>query len=117
MNSNEPKKKMKYASRENFINAKKVELRELAKNTSTNFGRNINRLQSRTNVEKLRGRIEGAIIRNDSKNNSRKRSERRVDNRALLKKLKKDVKKKNPRLSPAKVNAEARRLFRSLSKK
>jgi len=116
-NSNESNKKMKYASRENFINAKKVELRELAKNTSTNFSRNINRLQSRTNVAKLRGRIEGAIIRNDSKNSSRKRSERRVDNRALLKKLKKDVKKKNPRLSPAKVNAEARRLFRSLSKK
>jgi hypothetical protein len=107
---------MKYASRENFINAKKVELRNLAKRTSTNFTRNINRLETRTNVAKLRGRIEGAILKNEPKN-SRKRSERRVDNRALLKKLKKDVKKKNPRLSPAKVNAEARRLFRSLSKK
>ena len=115
-NANESNKKMKYASRENFINAKKVELRNLAKRTSTNFTRNINRLETRTNVAKLRGRIEGAILKNEPKN-SRKRSERRVDNRALLKKLKKDVKKKNPGLSPAKVNAEARRLFRSLSKK
>ena len=115
-NANESNKKMKYASRENFINAKKVELRNLAKRTNTNFTRNINRLETRTNVAKLRGRIEGAILKNEPKN-SRKRSERRVDNRALLKKLKKDVKKKNPGLSPAKVNAEARRLFRSLSKK
>tara|TARA_R110000803_G_scaffold20072_2_gene51894 strand:- start:2521 stop:5496 length:2976 start_codon:yes stop_codon:yes gene_type:complete len=116
-NSNEAKK-MKYGSRENFINAKKVELRELAKNTSTNFGRNINRMESRTNVTKLRGRIEGAIRRNESmkKVNTRPRSERRVDNRAVLKNLKKKVKKNNPRFSPAKVNAEARRL-RDLSKR
>ena len=116
VNSNEPNKKMKYGSRENFINAKKVELRDLAKGTRTNFSRNINRLENRTNVAKLRGRIEGAILRNEPKN-SRQRSERRVDNRALLKKLKKDVKKKTPGLSPAKINAEARRLFRSLSEK
>ena len=117
MNSNEAKK-MKYGSRENFINAKKVELQELAKNTSTNFGRNINRLETRTNVTKLRGRIEGAIRRNESmkKVNTRPREERRVDNRALLKNLKKKVKKNNPRFSPAKVNAEARRL-RDLSKR
>ena len=116
-NSNEAKK-MKYGSRENFINAKKVELRELAKNTSTNFGRNINRMESRTNVTKLRGRIEGAIRRNESmkKVNTRPRSERRVDNRAVLKNLKKKVKKNNPRFSPAKVNVEARRL-RDLSKR
>ena len=63
-NSNEPKGKMKYGSRENFINAKKIELRELAKNTSTNFGRNINQMETRTNVAKLRGRIEGAVRRN-----------------------------------------------------
>mgnify|MGYP000426593083 CR=1 FL=1 len=116
-NSNEAKK-MKYGSRENFINAKKVELRELAKNTSTNFGRNINRMESRTNVTKLRGRIEGAIRRNESmkKVNTRPRSERRVDNRAVLKNMKKKVKKNNPRFSPAKVNVEARRL-RDLSKR
>ena len=64
-NSNESKK-MKYGSRENFINAKKVELRELNKNTSTNFSRNINRMENRTNVAKLRGRIEGAVRRNES---------------------------------------------------
>ena len=63
-NSNEPKGKMKYGSRENFINAKKIELQELAKNTSTNFGRNINQMETRTNVAKLRGRIEGAVRRN-----------------------------------------------------
>src|SRR6056300_982275 len=63
-NSNEPKGKMKYGSRENFINAKKAELRDLAKNTSTNFGRNINQIETRTNVAKLRGRIEGAVRRN-----------------------------------------------------
>src|SRR5210317_989080 len=63
-NSNEPKGKMKYGSRENFINAKKAELRDLAKNTSTNFGRNINQMETRTNVAKLRGRIEGAVRRN-----------------------------------------------------
>src|SRR6056300_770368 len=63
-NSNESKGKMKYGSRENFINAKKIELRELAKNTSANFGRNINQMETRTNVAKLRGRIEGAVRRN-----------------------------------------------------
>src|SRR5210317_1425931 len=63
-NSNEPKGKMKYGSRENFINAKKAELRDLAKNTSTNYGRNINQMETRTNVAKLRGRIEGAVRRN-----------------------------------------------------
>ena len=117
-NSNEPKKKMKYGSRENFINAKKVELRELAKNTSTNFGRNIDRMKNRTNVTKLRGRIEGAVRRDEAlkKVNTRPRSERRVDNKAVLKNLKKKVKKNNPRFSPAKVNAEARRL-RDLSRK
>ena len=117
-NSNEPKKKMKYGSRENFINAKKVELRELAKNTSTNFGRNIDRMKNRTNVTKLRGRIEGAVRRDEAlkKVNTRPRSERRVDNKAVLKNLKKKVKKNNPGFSPAKVNAEARRL-RNLSKK
>ena len=112
-NSNEPKRKMKYGSRENFINAKKVELRELAKNTSTNFGRNINRMETRTNVAKLRGRIEGAIRRN--KTNTRPRGERRVNNRAELKLLKKQVKKNNPGFTPKKVNAEARRL-RALSR-
>jgi hypothetical protein len=117
-NSNEPKKKMKYGSRENFINAKKVELRELAKNTSTNFGRNIDRMKNRTNVTKLRGRIEGAVLRDEAlkKVNTRPRSERRVDNKAVLKNLKKKVKKNNPGFSPAKVNVEARRL-RDLSKK
>jgi hypothetical protein len=117
-NSNEPKKKMKYGSRDNFINAKKVELRELAKNTSTNFGRNIDRMKNRTNVTKLHGRIEGAVLRDEAlkKVNTRPRSERRVDNRAVLKNLKKKVKKNNPRFSPAKVNAEARRL-RDLSRK
>jgi hypothetical protein len=112
-NSNEPKRKMKYGSRENFINAKKVELRDLAKNTSTNFSRNINRLETRTNVAKLRGRIEGAIRRN--KTNTRPRGERRVNNRAELKLLKKQVKKNNPGFTPKKVNAEARRL-RALSR-
>ena len=58
-------KKMKYKSRENFIEAKKVELRELAKKTSTNFGRNINRMQTRQDVFKLRGRIKGAIRRDE----------------------------------------------------
>ena len=117
-NSNEPKKKMKYGSRDNFINAKKVELRELAKNTSTNFGRNIDRMKNRTNVTKLHGRIEGAVLRDEAlkKVNTRPRSERRVDNRAVLKNLKKKVKKNNPRFSPAKVNVEARRL-RDLSRK
>jgi hypothetical protein len=112
-NSNEPKKKMKYASRENFINAKKSELRELAKNTKTNFSRNIDRLASRTNVAKLRGRIEGAVRRTDS--NTRPREERRINNRAELKILKKKVKKNNPGFTPKKVNAEARRL-RALSR-
>jgi hypothetical protein len=112
-NSNEPKKKMKYGSRENFINAKKDELLELAKNTSTNFGRNIDRLASRTNVTKLRGRIEGAVRRNEAK--TRPREERRVNNRAELKNLKKKVKKNNPGFTPKKINAEARRL-RALSR-
>jgi hypothetical protein len=58
-------KKMKYKSRENFVEAKKVELRELAKKTSTNFGRNIDRMQTRQNVFKLRGRIKGAIKRDE----------------------------------------------------
>ena len=58
-------KKMKYKSRENFVEAKKVELRELAKKTSTNFGRNINRMQTRQDVFKLRGRIKGAIRRDE----------------------------------------------------
>jgi hypothetical protein len=58
-------KKMKYKSRENFVDAKKVELRELAKKTSTNFGRNIDRMQTRQNVFKLRGRIKGAIKRDE----------------------------------------------------
>jgi len=56
---------MKYKSRENFVEAKKVELRELAKKTSTNFGRNIDRMQTRQNVFKLRGRIKGAIKRDE----------------------------------------------------
>ena len=63
-NSNRAKK-MKYKSRENFVEAKKVELRELAKKTSTNFGRNIDRMQTRQNVFKLRGRIKGAIKRDE----------------------------------------------------
>jgi len=112
-NSNEPKKKMKYGSRENFINAKNDELRELAKNTSTNFGRNIDRLASRTNVTKLRGRIEGAVRRNEAE--TRPREERRVNNRAELKNLKKKVKKNNPGFTPKKINAEARRI-RALSR-
>jgi hypothetical protein len=40
-------------------------LRELAKKTSTNFGRNIDRMQTRQNVFKLRGRIKGAIKRDE----------------------------------------------------
>ena len=63
-NSNRAKK-MKYKSRENFVDAKKIELRELAKKTSTNFGRNIDRMQTRQNVFKLRGRIKGAIRRDE----------------------------------------------------
>ena len=64
-NSNQGKK-MKYKSRENFIEAKKVELRNLAKKTDTNFGRNINRMETRRNVFKLRGRIKGAIRRDEA---------------------------------------------------
>lgn len=64
VNSNRAKK-MKYKSRENFVDAKKIELRELAKKTSTNFGRNINRMQTRQDVFKLRGRIKGAIKRDE----------------------------------------------------
>ena len=65
--NNNPNKanKMKYKSRENFVEAKKIELRELAKKTSTNFGRNINRMQTRQDVFKLRGRIKGAIRRDE----------------------------------------------------
>jgi hypothetical protein len=63
-NSNRAKK-MKYKSRDNFIEAKKVELRNLAKKTDTNFGRNIDRMQTRQNVFKLRGRIKGAIKRDE----------------------------------------------------
>jgi hypothetical protein len=111
-NSNRAKK-MKYKSRENFVEAKKVELRDLAKNTNVNFSRNIDRLASRTNVAKLRGRIEGAIRRTDS--NTRPREERRINNRAELKNLKKKIKKNNPGFTPKKVNAEARRL-RALSR-
>ena len=59
-------KKMKYKSRENFVEAKKVELRNLAKKTDTNFGRNINRMETRRNVFKLRGRIKGAIRRDEA---------------------------------------------------
>jgi hypothetical protein len=59
-------KKMKYKSRDNFIEAKKVELRNLAKKTDTNFGRNINRMETRRNVFKLRGRIKGAIRRDEA---------------------------------------------------
>ena len=64
-NSNRAKK-MKYKSRENFMEAKKVELRNLAKKTDTNFDRNINRMETRKNVFKLRGRIKGAIRRNEA---------------------------------------------------
>ena len=64
-NSNRAKK-MKYKSRENFVEAKKVELRNLAKKTDTNFDRNINRMETRKNVFKLRGRIKGAIRRNEA---------------------------------------------------
>ena len=64
-NSNQGKK-MKYKSRDNFIEAKKVELRNLAKKTDTNFGRNINRMETRRNVFKLRGRIKGAIRRDEA---------------------------------------------------
>jgi hypothetical protein len=64
-NSNRAKK-MKYKSRENFVEAKKVELRNLAKKTDTNFGRNINRMETRRNVFKLRGRIKGAIRRDEA---------------------------------------------------
>ena len=64
-NSNRAKK-MKYKSRDNFIEAKKVELRNLAKKTDTNFGRNINRMETRRNVFKLRGRIKGAIRRDEA---------------------------------------------------
>jgi hypothetical protein len=64
-NSNQGKK-MKYKSRENFVEAKKVELRNLAKKTDTNFGRNINRMETRRNVFKLRGRIKGAIRRDEA---------------------------------------------------
>ena len=64
-NSNRAKK-MKYKSRENFVEAKKVELRNLAKKTDTNFDRNINRMETRRNVFKLRGRIKGAIRRNEA---------------------------------------------------
>ena len=59
-------KKMKYKSRENFVDAKKAELRNLAKKTDTNFDRNINRMETRRNVFKLRGRIKGAIRRNEA---------------------------------------------------
>ena len=64
-NSNRAKK-MKYKSRDNFIEAKKVELRNLAKKTDTNFDRNINRMETRRNVFKLRGRIKGAIRRDEA---------------------------------------------------
>ena len=64
-NSNQGKK-MKYKSRDNFMEAKKVELRNLAKKTDTNFGRNINRMETRRNVFKLRGRIKGAIRRDEA---------------------------------------------------
>jgi hypothetical protein len=64
-NNSNRAKKMKYKSRENFVEAKKVELRELAKKTSTNFGRNIDRMQTRQNVFKLRGRIKGAIKKDE----------------------------------------------------
>ena len=64
-NSNRAKK-MKYKSRENFVEAKKVELRNLAKKTDTNFGRNINRMETRQNVFKLRGRIKGAVRRDEA---------------------------------------------------
>jgi hypothetical protein len=44
--------------------------------------------------------------------NTRPRSERRVDNKERLKELKKVVKKKNPRLSPSKINMEARKMLK-----
>ena len=65
-NNSNRAKKMKYKSRENFVEAKKVELRNLAKKTDTNFDRNINRMETRRNVFKLRGRIKGAIRRNEA---------------------------------------------------
>jgi hypothetical protein len=44
--------------------------------------------------------------------NTRPRSERRVDNKERLKELKKVVKKKDPRLSPSKINMEARKMLK-----
>jgi hypothetical protein len=66
--------------------------------------------KTQNNVNKLSGF--GKLLTKNTIGNTRPRSERRVDNKERLKELKKVVKKKNPRLSPMKINMEARKMLK-----
>jgi len=66
--------------------------------------------KTQNNVNKLSGF--GKLLTKNTIGNTRPRSERRVDNKERLKELKKVVKKKNPRLSPSKINMEARKMLK-----
>jgi hypothetical protein len=79
-------------------------------NKATGFGK----LLMKNNKNAIRKAAEGAAEAAKGKlaRNARPRSERRVDNKERLKELKKIVKKKNPRLSPSKINTEARQMLK-----
>jgi hypothetical protein len=90
--------------------------RNLAPKTQNNVNKlgGFGKLLKKNNKNAIRKAAEGAAEAAKGKiaRNARPRSERRVDNKERLKELKKIVKKKDPRLSPSKINAEARKMLR-----
>jgi len=93
---------------------------KMARNLAPKTQNNVNKLSGfgkllkKNNKNAIRKAAEGAAEAAKGKiaRNARPRSERRVDNKERLKELKKVVKKKNPRLSPAKINVEARKMLK-----
>ena len=53
------------------MNKKRAEFTELAKKTKTNFSKNIAAMKNMKNAFKLRGRIEGAVLKNKSTENAK----------------------------------------------
>ena len=97
--------------------AERVKLaRKFAPKTQNNVNKlsGFGKLLKKNNKNAIRKAAEGAAEAAKGKiaRNARPRSERRVDNKERLKELKKVVKKKNPRLSPAKINVEARKMLK-----
>jgi len=93
---------------------------KMARNLAPKTQNNVNKLSGfgkllkKNNKNAIRKAAEGAAEAAKGKiaRNARPRSERRVDNKERLKELKKVVKKKDPRLSPAKINVEARKMLK-----